>query len=102
MACYRDWDKLLQFWEVAHGDFTPFTLDNKSGWMDDYSPMFCLTFLFFNFTFIFSLSVYEKVTRGERMRTEISQAKKEANFYAQNVEKGKVIEAKKRKGTYQV
>ncbi|XP_015774667.1 PREDICTED: pre-rRNA-processing protein ESF2-like [Acropora digitifera] len=59
-------------------------------------------FFFFNFTFIFSLSVYEKVTRGERMRTEISQAKKEANFYAQNVEKGKVIEAKKRKGTYQV
>ena len=57
---------------------------------------------FFYFTFIFSLSVYEKVTRGERMRTEISQAKKEANFYAQNVEKGKVIEAKKRKGTYQV
>lgn len=46
-------------------------------------------------------AVYEKVTRGERMRTEISQAKKEANFYAQNVEKGKVIEAKKRKGTYQ-
>lgn len=46
--------------------------------------------------------MYEKVTRGERMRTEISQAKKEANFYAQNVEKGKVIEAKKRKGTYQV
>ena len=36
------------------------------------------------------------------MRTEISQAKKEANFYAQNVEKGKTIEAKKRKGTYQV
>lgn len=36
------------------------------------------------------------------MRTEISQAKREANFYVQNVEKGRAIEAKKRKGTYQV
>ena len=29
------------------------------------------------------------------MRTEISQAKKEANFYIQNVEKGKAIDAMK-------
>lgn len=57
---------------------------------------------FFFFTFIFSLPVYEKSTREQRMRTEISQAKREANFYVQNVEKGRAIEAKKRKGTYQV
>lgn len=36
---------------------------------------------------------YEKATKEQRMRTEISQAKKEANFYVQNVEKGKAIDA---------
>lgn len=39
------------------------------------------------------------------MRTEISQAKKEANFYLQNVEKGKAIDAmetRKRKRADQV
>ncbi|XP_078359990.1 uncharacterized protein LOC144644388 [Oculina patagonica] len=36
---------------------------------------------------------YEKATKESRMRTEISQAKKEANFYLQNVEKGKAIDA---------
>lgn len=39
------------------------------------------------------------------MRTEISQAKKEANFYLQNVEKGKAIDAmetRKRKRPDQV
>ena len=39
------------------------------------------------------------------MRTEISQAKREANFYIQNVEKGKAIEAmetRKRKRADQV
>jgi len=36
---------------------------------------------------------YEKATKEQRMRTEISQAKKEANFYLQNVEKGKAIDA---------
>lgn len=39
------------------------------------------------------------------MRTEISQAKREANFYVQNVEKGKAIEAmetRKRKKADQV
>jgi len=48
---------------------------------------------------------YEKVSREQRMRTEISQVKKEAAFYLENVGKGKVIEnlekrkAKKRKAT---
>lgn len=39
------------------------------------------------------------------MRTEISQAKREANFYIQNVEKGKAIDAietRKRKKADQV
>ncbi|KAM7444753.1 Activator of basal transcription 1 [Porites harrisoni] len=36
---------------------------------------------------------YEKATKEQRMRTEISQAKREANFYIQNVEKGKAIDA---------
>jgi len=48
---------------------------------------------------------YEKATKEQRMRTEISQAKKEANFYLQNVEKGKAIdamEARKRKRADQV
>ena len=39
------------------------------------------------------------------MRTEISQAKKEANFYVENVEKGKTLEAietRKRKRNDQV
>lgn len=39
------------------------------------------------------------------MRTEISQAKREANFYTQNVEKGKAIDAietRKRKRDDQV
>lgn len=36
---------------------------------------------------------FEKATKEQRMRTEISQAKKEANFYLQNVEKGKAIDA---------
>jgi len=42
---------------------------------------------------------YEKAAREQKMRTEISQAKKEANFYIENVEKSKVIDAiEKRKG----
>ncbi|XP_068744837.1 uncharacterized protein [Montipora capricornis] len=36
---------------------------------------------------------YEKATKEQLMRTEISQAKKEANFYVENVEKGKTLEA---------
>ncbi|XP_031572878.1 pre-rRNA-processing protein ESF2-like [Actinia tenebrosa] len=36
---------------------------------------------------------YEKATREQRMRTEISQAKKDANFYIESVEKGKGFEA---------
>eukprot|EP00794_Sanderia_malayensis_P013016 gene13016-14356_t len=36
---------------------------------------------------------YEKAAREQRMRTEISQAKKEASFYLDNVEKGKVMTA---------
>eukprot|EP00112_Aurelia_sp_Birch-Aquarium-sp1_P019584 Seg487.4 transcript_id=Seg487.4/GoldUCD/mRNA.D3Y31 product="Pre-rRNA-processing protein ESF2" protein_id=Seg487.4/GoldUCD/D3Y31 len=34
---------------------------------------------------------YEKAAREQRMRTEISQAKKEVNYYLGNVEKNKVI-----------
>ena len=48
---------------------------------------------------------YEKATKEQRMRTEISQAKREANFYIQNVEKGKAIDAietRKRKRDDQV
>lgn len=48
---------------------------------------------------------FEKATKEQRMRTEISQAKKEANFYLQNVEKGKAIDAmetRKRKRADQV
>ncbi|XP_006013443.1 activator of basal transcription 1 [Latimeria chalumnae] len=45
---------------------------------------------------------YEKVVRHQRMRAEVSQAKRETNFYLQNVEKSnnmeKVQELKKRKG----
>ncbi|XP_065668246.1 uncharacterized protein LOC100197622 isoform X2 [Hydra vulgaris] len=36
---------------------------------------------------------YEKAAREQRMRAEISQAKKEANFYLENVSKGKAISA---------
>lgn len=53
----------------------------------------------------FYLVAYEKATKEQRMRTEISQAKKEANFYLQNVEKGKAIDAmetRKRKRADQV
>ena len=53
----------------------------------------------------FYLVAYEKATKEQRMRTEISQAKKEANFYLQNVEKGKAIDAmetRKRKRDDQV
>lgn len=45
--------------------------------------------------FDYFLLAYEKATKEQRMRTEISQAKKEANFYIQNVEKGKAIDAMK-------
>ncbi|XP_043936632.1 activator of basal transcription 1 [Protopterus annectens] len=45
---------------------------------------------------------YEKTVRQQRMRVEISQAKRETNFYLQNLEKSasiaKVQEIKKRKG----
>jgi len=40
---------------------------------------------------------YEKAGREQRMRTEISQAKREASFYLENVGKGKAIEAMERK-----
>lgn len=53
----------------------------------------------------FFCTAYEKATKEQRMRTEISQAKREANFYIQNVEKGKSIEAmetRKRKRADQV
>ncbi|KAK3750934.1 hypothetical protein QZH41_015026 [Actinostola sp. cb2023] len=36
---------------------------------------------------------FEKASREQRMRTEISQAKKDANFYIESVEKGKGFEA---------
>ncbi|XP_057314036.1 uncharacterized protein LOC130655316 [Hydractinia symbiolongicarpus] len=36
---------------------------------------------------------YEKAAREQRMRTEISQAKREASFYLENVGKGKAIAA---------
>ena len=48
----------------------------------------------------FFFQAYEKAAREQRMRAEISQAKKEANFYLENVSKGKAITAiveKKRK-----
>ena len=54
---------------------------------------------------LFRPVAYEKATKEQRMRTEISQAKKEANFYLQNVEKGKAIDAmetRKRKRADQV
>ena len=57
------------------------------------------------FSMLFYLVAYEKATKEQRMRTEISQAKKEANFYLQNVEKGKAIDAietRKRKRADQV
>ena len=38
---------------------------------------------------------YEKAARDQRMRAEISQAKKEASFYLENVGKGKAITAMK-------
>ena len=65
---------------------------------------------YFSITALFSvcylyLVAYEKATKEQRMRTEISQAKKEANFYLQNVEKGKAIDAmetRKRKRADQV
>lgn len=56
------------------------------------------------YSFLFS-QAYEKATKEQRMRTEISQAKREANFYIQNVEKGKAIDAietRKRKRDDQV
>mgnify|MGYP001795248897 CR=1 FL=1 len=39
------------------------------------------------------VTAYEKAVREQRMRTEISQAKREANIYLQSVEKGKEIAA---------
>ena len=36
---------------------------------------------------------YEKAAREQRMRAEISQVKKEASFYLENVGKGKAIKA---------
>lgn len=40
-----------------------------------------------------NFSAFEKATREQRMRTEISQAKKDANNYLESVEKGKGFEA---------
>ena len=54
---------------------------------------------------VYFFVAYEKATKEQRMRTEISQAKREANFYIQNVEKGKAIDAmetRKRKRADQV
>ena len=41
---------------------------------------------------------YERVVHKQRLRTEISQAKKETNFYIQNVEKKQLHEKLKKKG----
>ena len=41
----------------------------------------------------YSYLAYEKAAREQKMRSEISQAKKEANFYIENVEKGNLIAA---------
>lgn len=40
---------------------------------------------------------YEKAVHAQRMRTEISQAKREANFYIQNAEKDKLRQKKLKK-----
>jgi len=47
----------------------------------------------FQWTHIKEKLAYEKAARGQRMRTEISQAKKEASFYLENVGKGKAMTA---------
>jgi len=39
------------------------------------------------------VKAYEKAAREQRMRAEISQAKREAGFYLENVGKGKAITA---------
>ena len=41
----------------------------------------------------FFFLAYQKAVREQRMRTEISQAKREANFYLENVDKNKAIKA---------
>ena len=38
-------------------------------------------------------TAYQKAVREQRMRTEISQAKREANFYLENVDKNKAFRA---------
>ena len=38
-------------------------------------------------------TAYQKAVREQRMRTEISQAKREANFYLENVDKNKAFKA---------
>lgn len=47
----------------------------------------------FLWTHIKEKLAYEKAARDQRMRAEISQAKKEASFYLENVGKGKAIAA---------
>ena len=44
-------------------------------------------------TFFAFPTAYQKAVREQRMRTEISQAKREANFYLENVDKNKAFRA---------
>lgn len=52
----------------------------------------------FQWTHIKEKLAYEKAARDQRMRTEISQAKREASCYLENVGKGKKIAAMKKRG----
>ena len=46
-----------------------------------------------NYPFRLLSLAYQKAVREQRMRTEISQAKREANFYLENVDKNKAFRA---------
>ncbi|XP_078063492.1 activator of basal transcription 1 isoform X2 [Mustelus asterias] len=56
----------------------------------------------FKWTHLSERLAYEKLVRRQRMRAEVSQAKRETNFFLQNVEKSKGLEklqeAKRKKG----
>lgn len=65
-----------------------------------FSCMFFIHVCLLYYCLLLFYSAYEKAAREQRMRTEISQARREVNAYLDNVNKGKVhaaIEERKKK-----
>ena len=51
----------------------------------------------FKWTHLNERLAYERAVHKQRLRAEVSQAKREANFYKQNVEKSKILKRKEKK-----